>query len=49
VWHSRLFAVRPFDHGVSAPIEASSDDAAIYALLGEVGCQMPVQHEGDVS
>jgi hypothetical protein len=41
VWHSRLALVRPWQPETVEPIEASSDDGAIFELLCEVGGRMP--------
>ncbi len=39
-WHSRVIRVQPFRPVVSQPIQASSDEAAIFELLSDVGGSM---------
>jgi hypothetical protein len=38
---SPILIVRPLRSGVSEPIKASSDDAALFELVQSTGCQMP--------
>lgn len=38
---SKLLILRPLVEPVSQPLEAPTDDAAIFELLAEVGCRMP--------
>jgi hypothetical protein len=40
-WTPRLRVWRALNSGVSEPVRASSDDAAIFELLSSVGCRMP--------
>lgn len=42
VWHSRLAVLRSHRESVSEPIHATTDDAALFELLHQVGGRMPV-------